>query len=165
MTYVPYINKGHYFDLDMLDVGTSDNAEGTFILTEDEKIVAYSMRAFFNSPIQISSQLEHIDEFELSLYCNEEIIAINQDSAFSTAVPFIMEEDGEKVLHIYKKELSNGDYALAVFNMGETEETVDIDLEGNFAVCDVWAKEDMGRMNKLSVPTYPHTVRIFRVSK
>ena len=48
-------------------------------LTEDEQIVAYTMRAFLNSPIQISSTLEAVDEFELSLYCNEEIIAINQD--------------------------------------------------------------------------------------
>ena len=165
VSYVPFINKGHYFDLDMLDVGTSDNVEGTFVLTEDEKIVAYSMRAFFNSPIQISSQLDCIDEFELSLYCNEEIIAINQDSAFSASAPFIMDEKDEKKIHIYKKELSNGDRAFAVFNMGETEETVEIDIEGDFCVRDVWAKEDMGRMDKISIKTYPHTVRIFRISK
>ena len=53
--------------------------------TEDEQIVLYSMRAFLNSPIQISSNLEEIDDFELSLYCNEEVIAINQDSAFCAA--------------------------------------------------------------------------------
>ena len=161
--YAAYINKGHFFDLDMLDVGTSDNAEGTFVFTEDEKLVAYSMRAFFNSPIQISSQLEHIDEFELSMYCNEEMIAINQDSAFLPALPFVTEEEGDKKIHIYKKLLSNGDYAIAVFNLGETKEEVNIALEEGASVRDVWAKEELGLMEHISVEMHPHTVRVFRI--
>ncbi len=156
-----FVKKGHYFDLDMLDVGTCECSEGQFQFTEDEKLVAYSMRAFLNSPIQISSKLEFIDEFELSMYCNEEVIAINQDAGFKTPVLIVDEQDGDKFIHVYKKELEDGTYAYAFFNFGETKEMVEIALEETVAVRDAWAKEDVGSMDKIVISMEPHTVRIF----
>ena len=170
--FIDYINKGHYFDLDMLDTGKCnlfetlrfyDNPD--FGYTEDEQIVLYSMRAFLNSPIQISSNLEEVDEFELSLYCNEEVIAINQDSAFCAAKPYMMIEEGKKIIHTFKKKLAGGDYAIAIFNLGETEESVKVYLEGNSAIRDVWAKKDMKNGDSISVVMHPHTVKIFRISE
>ena len=133
--------------------------------TEDEQIVLYSMRAFLNSPIQISSNLEEIDDFELSLYCNEEVIAINQDSAFCTAKPYMMLEDGKKIIHVFKKRLAGGDYAISIFNLGETIEDVKVYLEKNSEIRDVWAKKDMEAGESILVNMHPHTVRIFRVSE
>lgn len=170
--YIDYINKGHYFDLDMLDTGYSDLFEGQhlydnpdFGYTEDEQLVLYSMRAFLSSPIQISCHLEKVSEFELSMYCNEEIIAINQDSAFSAARPYMLLEDGKKIIHIFKKKLEGDDTAIAVFNLGETSELVNVYLDEVSAVRDLWAKKDMDHQDKISVYTHPHTVRIFKASK
>ena len=168
--YIDYFNKGHYFDLDMLDVGNCDLFEycgfydnGDYGLTEDEQLVSYSMRAFLCSPVQISSNLDKITEFELSMYCNEEVIAINQDSAFCAAKPYIMLEKDQKIIHIFKKKLSDGGYALAAFNLGETEEDVKIYLDDMSSIRDVWAKKDMGSADSISIHIMPHTVRIFKI--
>ena len=169
--FIDYINKGHYFDLDMLDLGRCTlfeklgfTEEKNFGYTEDEELVVYSMRAFLSSPIQISCTLETVSEFELSMYCNEEIIAINQDTEYSAAKPVIMLEDGKKIVHVFKKKLSGGDTAYAVFNLGESEEKVSIYLDGEMDIRDVWAKKDLPRASKITVDTKPHTVKIYRVA-
>lgn len=46
--------------------------------------------------------LENLDDFELPLYCNEEVLSINQDTHFSPAKPYLMLENGKKYIHIYK---------------------------------------------------------------
>ena len=163
--YISAMRKGHFFDLDMLDMGTCELFPNGHQFTEDEQIVLYSLRAFMGSPIQISSTLENLNKFELSVYCNEEIIAINQDTAFCPAKPYMMFENGKQRLHIYRRKLSNGKYGIAVFNLGETVENTAIDLEDLSLVRDVWAKKDMGTMERIQVVMHPHTVRIFSVQR
>ena len=160
--FMDHVNKGHYVDLDLLDLGTCrcEAVRGTF--TEDEQITAYSVRAFLNSPIQISSTMENLDEFELSLYCNEEIIAINQDAAFCTAMPIYQEEQGEAILHVFEKQLEDGSYAYAFFNFGETKQQVIAKFEAAAELRDVWAKEDMESTQYLHMEMIPHTVRIIK---
>ena len=46
------------------------------IATIGQRPIEYEARAFLNSPIQISSTLENITDFELSVYCNDEILAV-----------------------------------------------------------------------------------------
>ena len=169
--FIDYINKGHYFDLDMLDLGRCTlfeklgfTEEKNFGYTEDEELVVYSMRAFLSSPIQISCTLEEVSDFEMSMYCNDEIIAINQDTAFSAAIPVVMLEDGKKTVHVFKKKLSGGDTAYAVFNLGESEEKVKIYLDCESKIRDVWAKKDLGSSSKIVVDTKPHTVKIYRIA-
>lgn len=170
--FIEYVNKGHYFDLDMLDIGKCElffklgftEAED-FGLTEDETVIAYSIRAFLNSPIQISANLDEISDFEMSVYCNEEIIAINQDCNFDTAKPYLIIEGEGRMLHIFKKELEGGNVAYAIFNLGEKEETAKIYLREKSNVRDVWAKKDMNPTSTISVIMPRHTARIFKVSK
>ena len=156
---------GSFFDLDMLDTGSCDLDEGTYTFTEDEQLVSYSLRAFLASPIQISSKLDPISEFELSMYCNEEIIAINQDALCAPARPVLIMEKNGSILHILRRRLKNGDDAYMVLNLGDKTEQAQIDLEESCAVRDVWAKEDMGQMSVIKCRMQPHTVRIFRVKK
>ena len=169
--FIDYINKGHYFDLDMLDTGDCElfdlleyPNDPNFGFTEDEQLVAFSMRAILSSPIQISSKLDCIGEFELSMYCNEDVIEINQDFV-SSARPCVMLEDGRKILHAYKKKLSGGDEAYALFNLGETRESFTVYLDEPRRIRDIWAKEDCGISDKLTYNMHPHTVRLFRVSQ
>lgn len=164
--FIPTIRKGHFFDLDMLDFGTCNLFPRGVEYTEDEILCSYSLRAFMGSPIQISSTLENLDEFELSVYCNEEVIAINQDTAFAPAIPFLMVEKGKKCIHAYKKRLADGGFAIMVLNLGDTIENITIHLDEEMAIRDVWAKKDMGQAKELSYMFMrPHTVRIFRMSK
>lgn len=167
--FIDYINQGHYFDLDMLEIGKSDLFEffgfyndPNYGLTEDEQIAAFTMRAFMSSPIQISTNFKSFGEFELSVFCNEEILAINQDIAANAAIPCLIEEQGNKIIHAFKKMLSNDDIAYCIFNLGKTEETVKLYLDGNSSVRDLWAKEDMKPTKMLTIQMMPHTVRVFR---
>ena len=163
--HITDMKKGHFYDFDMLDVGTCNLFPEGQQFTEDEQILVYSFRAFIGSPIQISSTLDDLNEFELSLYCNEEIIAINQDTAFSPAKPYMMLEDEKKCIHIYKRKLSDGGYGIAVFNLGETPETIKIYLDDISDIRDVWAKKDMGTTDIITVRLLPHTVRILKANK
>lgn len=169
--FVEYVNKGHYFDLDMLDIGecylfefleyTKEPEHG---LTEDEQIVAYTMRAFLNSPVQLSCKIEKATEFELAVYCNEEIIAINQDCAFDTAKLIVKEEDG-KIIHVFKKNLFNGKVAYALFNLGETTEQVRVSFDGLQKIRDVWAKESLPQTDVITFEMPPHTTKVLVTEK
>jgi len=157
-------NKGHYQDLDMLDVGNFNTHFVRKDLTEDEAIVAYTVRAFFNSPIQISSTLEEKGnfDFELALYGNEEIIALNQDCHFSGAHPIF--GIGNR-FHIFEMISEEGGYAYAVFNLTEEEQNPSMTFEECAKLRDVWAKEDMPSAETLTLSMKPHTVRVFRSSQ
>ena len=158
--FMEYNCKGHFFDLDMLDTGTCRCGDVKNELTRDEMILAYTMRACLNSPIQISSSLEKIDDFELSLYCNDEMIAINQDTAFSLSLPILR----EKGIDVFEKKLADGSYAYAYFCIGEETVKTMADLESVATPRDVWAKEDLEAGDKLAITLAPHTARVIRSS-
>ncbi len=167
--FIDYINKGHYFDLDMLDIGQcdvfpKDYAKYDYGYTEDEQIVLYTARAITSSPIQISTNFEKFNDFELSVYCNEEVIAINQDVGAFAAKPYIMIDDEKKKIDVLKKKLYNGDYAIAVFNLGEDFGDVKVYLDGTSEIRDVWAKENLNDAETIVLERMPpHTTRLFRI--
>ena len=167
--FIEHVNKGHFFDLDMLDIGKCEMFEAEkltdapdFGFTDDEKLIVYSSRAFFASPIQLSCNLDYVTDFELSMYCNDEIIAINQDCLFDPAKPIITIEKGEAILHVFKKKLEDGSVAYAFFNLGKTKESVTVHLDGESEIRDVWAKKNIGEGEKIDLTLQPHTVRIIK---
>ena len=159
--FVDYVCKGHYFDLDMLDIGTCRLRTHWNALTDDEKIIEFSMRAFLCSPIQISSQLDKATELELAIYCNEEIIAINQDCAFNTARPILRIKEEKRYFDILEKQLEDGAYAYAIFNLGDDAESVEIIAE-NSVVFDLWAKENISCASLSQLTVHPHTAKILK---
>ena len=166
--FIPYINKGHYFDLDMLDLGQcsvlSDAYQKPYGFTEDEQVVVYTIRAITASPIQISTNFSEFNDWEYAIYCNEEVIAINQDPGAFAAKPCMMLEEGKKKIHVLKKKLSNGDYAIGAFNLGETTEAVKIHLDEASQIRDVWAKENLMPGDAITLNMHPHTTRLFRIT-
>ena len=158
-----YVCKGHYFDLDMLDFGTCRLHTMWNCLTDDEKILEYSIRAFLSSPIQISSTLESITDLELSIYCNEEIIAINQDCAFITPCLISRKKDEGHYMDIFEKPLSDGTFAYAFFNFGKGDEMVS--AEANGEIRDLWAKESISHNGSVNFDVPLHTAKIIKSSK
>jgi len=155
-----YVRPGHFFDLDMLEIGHMYWNKGNRGLTEDEYLFCYSLRAFFASPIQLSCRLEALTGFERDMIMNEEIIAINQDAL----ADFPDEIRKDESVRIYKRTLENGDIAYALFNMKEEARVEAIDLPENTAVRDVWMKENIPAASNLACKLPPHGVRIFRVT-
>lgn len=169
--FMDYVNCGHYFDLDMLDTGRCEMFEiynhqdlPDYGFTEDEQLIAYTIRAFFNSPIQLSCNLDYVSEFELSMYCNDEIIAINQDCGFHTARPCMIIEKDQAKIHAFKKKLADGSTAYAIFNLGDTTEEVQLYLDELSSVRDVWAKRDLVPTSTISLKMPKHTVKVYKTT-
>ncbi len=159
-----YLNKGHFFDLDMLDFGQCGLWVLHNVLSEDEKIMQYSIRAFLNSPIQISSKLESPSDFELDIYSNEEIIAINQDTKYYRPVPVLSVKNEKTRVDVYEKVLETGELAYMMLNLGENE--IELSIIGEATqLRDSWAKENIALGDVLKLKMMPHTVRIFTVSQ
>ena len=158
--FMDFVCKGHYFDLDMLDFGTCKLHTLWHALTDDEKIMEFSMRAFVNSPIQISSTLEEASDLELAIYCNEEILAIHQDCGFHTARPVLRIKDDARRIDVLEKELEDSAFAYAFFNLGDTDES--FTPESDTPLRDVWAKETL---SSLTIEVPAHTARILKSAK
>ncbi|MBP5360507.1 MAG: alpha-galactosidase [Bacteroidaceae bacterium] len=72
-----FCRKGHYNDMDMLEVGRG--------LTTEEDRTHFSMWCLMNSPLLIGCDLASINKNALKLLTNEELIAINQDTLYKQA--------------------------------------------------------------------------------
>ena len=160
--YMKFVNKGHFFDLDMLDFGTCRLHTLWNCLNDDEKILQFSIRAFLCSPIQISSTLEKCNELELSIYCNEEILKINQDCLFYNAFPVVRANENGSCYDIFEKKLEDNTFAYALFNIGENTENITLKAEGECKIRNLWAKKDVSENGILSLTLYPHTATILK---
>ena len=160
---------GHFFDLDMLETGPQTLKHAAGRLTEDEQFLAYTIRAIFPSPLQISCDIDTLTESDLALLCNEEVIAVNQDALGKGAVcideHITRDTNGEIRMwtKVYEKPLEDGSRAVAVFNLGEEPAAPVLDT-GNCVVRDLWAKEDVLHEGRLSVMLDRHSSRLFKLS-
>ena len=158
------VSPGHFYDLDMLEIGPMTHWNGGRTrLTENEAIFAYTLRAFFLSPIQLSCVVEQMTEFERDMVCNEEVIAVNQDSLAD--YPDFYSADEKEELVIYKRKLENGDALFAVFNTAEEEKTAVLDLEGYCAVRELWTRQEKEWKKDFACKVEPHCAILLRALK
>lgn len=151
------VARGHFFDLDMLELGYMGLFNRYCKLTLEEQIFAYTMRVIFSSPIQISCDLNKMTELEFSIYANEEVIRVNQDPLTLPSQKTVI---GNCV--IVTKDLIDGK-AIAFFNPSENDETIEYDLLEIKNVRDLWAKEDLGEMNKIILNLKKHESYLYRL--
>lgn len=163
----PAVRQGHFYDLDMLEIGGMFWNDGQTRLTENEAIFAYTLRAFFLSPIQLSCRIDNLTDFEFDLIANEEIIRINQDSLADYPEPIseLIPDIGVGDTPIYKRMLENGDTAIALFNASDEEIIQELDLGDYISVRDLWRKEDLLPSNTFQCTIDPHCAVVLRVSK
>jgi len=155
------MKEGHFFDLDMLETGYMMDRENRF--NEYEQVFCVSMRAFFNSPIQISCDVNHITDFDMALLCNENILSIQRDTTSPGAkLRWAIIEEG-KYAEVYEKPLAEGKTAVAFFNFGENDEEMKYQMTlGRVAkVLNAWTGEEFTATDKI-VKTLPkHTALIY----
>jgi len=172
--WAQHIRPGHFFDMDMLECGwICDHHSGKphkCRLSENEQIVAYSIRALFPTPIQLSCDLGKLTDFDRAMLCNKEIIAVNQDALAVGAT--CIHEEHESTLdrierthkRVYLRPLEDGSLAAGLFNLSEQQEEVALPLDGRYHVRDLWAQKDLGAYNdSLSLPIPPHAVRMLKI--
>lgn len=158
--WAEYVCPGHFYDQDMLTVGKWKEDPCIPDIDETDELFAYTMCAFFASPIQISSPIDGLTDNELDIICNEEMIAINQD-ALADYPKFIFKE---KDFRIAKRNLENGDVAYALFNLSEEEREGSLELPENTRIRDVWQKADIESTTLLEYSIESHGVLVIRVT-
>ncbi len=163
----PYAGPGHWNDPDMLVVGWvgwGDHLHYTN-LTPDEQYTHVSLWALLSAPLLIGCDLQRLDDFTLNLLTNDEVLAIDQDALGKQAVPVIKEGD----VQVYKKELHDGNWAIGMFNLGQSAKTFRLVFEkagipANVRIRDVWRQKDLGEFEKSFKAVLPaHGVTLIKV--
>lgn len=167
-----YTRPGCWCDPDMLQVGhlgKTGQANTVFTPTRlkpDEQYTQVSLWTLLSAPLLMSCDLEALksDAFTLGLLCNDEIIAVNQDSAAHPAKK-VMDKEG---IQVWSKELSDGSVAVGFFNLnGEkrvaTISADDLSLKDRLHARDLWRRKDAGSIkDTVAVELNPHGVTMLR---
>ncbi|MBQ7202888.1 MAG: glycoside hydrolase family 27 protein [Eubacterium sp.] len=155
---------GAYPDCDMLPIGRvaknstyygANNRMSQF--TKPEHYTLMTLWGIFKSPLMLGGNLPENDDFTLSLLTNEEYIKMNQHSSDARELL----RDGDTV--IWTAEGSGCRYA-ALFNTGDDEREITLNLDTACTAYDIWAKKEVGTFTTdLTATVAPHGARLFKL--
>jgi alpha-galactosidase len=164
-----WTRPGEWNDTDMLVVGTlgwGPNLRPSR-LTPNEQVLHLSLWALQAAPLFIGADLSKLDTFTLSLLSNDEVIAVDQDSARSRGGRVWSDARRE----IWARPLADGTMAVGLFNRGlhPAEVTVQwqqLGLQGRQPVRDLWQRRDLGVLQEKFTATVPrHGAVLLKVGK
>ncbi len=144
-----FADPGHWNDPDMLEIGNKG-------LTPDECYTHMTLWCMLNAPLLIGCDMSKMDPFTVSLFSNDEVLAVNQDARGEQG----HRVKAEGMTEVWVKRLKHGHVAVALFNRGEmptdmTVSMVDLAIEaGNmpeFGEHRLWAVRDLWRQNSLGI--------------
>ncbi|MDD4148703.1 MAG: glycoside hydrolase family 27 protein [Bacteroidales bacterium] len=134
-----YASKGHYNDMDMLQVGRG--------MSYEEDKTHFSMWCMLHSPLLLGNDLTNMSEETIEIITNKDIIALNQSPFVYQARRLV--DYGE--LEIWAKPListMSGKVAVALLNRSENNETITFNLKSvgldaskKYTIKDLWTKE------------------------
>ena len=160
-----YSYVGHWNDPDMLvvgKVGWGDNLRETR-LTPDEQYTHITLWTLLASNMLIGCDIAQMDEFTLNLLCNNEVNAVNQDILGQQADRISKEGD----IEVWSRPLADGTIALGIFNIGDKEQTVDMQTlipakEPLKTIRDLWRQKDLST-SELNCTIPAHGCRYLKV--
>ena len=140
---------GHWPDCDMIQIGKLSKRgpvgeERYSRFTEDEAYTHMTFWSIFRSPLMLGGNLPENRPFELSLFNNPEVIAVNQQGENPRQ---LYQKDGKAIWYSHAQ--GSKDMYVALFNLGEQPLDIDftfasIGMIGKIAVRDLWKKQDVG---------------------
>jgi alpha-galactosidase len=149
---------GHWNDPDMLEVGNSG-------MSTDEYRTHFSLWAMIAAPLIAGNDIRNMSPDVAAILMNKEVIAVDQDSLGVGGKRVSVTGD----IEIWKKPLSGGDAAVAIFNHSNQEmrTVVSWDTLGigkDHAVRDLWAHADRGKTSDTFSESAPaHGVIMLRL--
>ena len=175
----PHVGPGSWNDLDMLALGpqfeTSVRCRPNR-LSPDEQIATMTAWALYPSPLILSCDLSAITDFELRLFANEEVIAVNQDPLGKPAVRFcerreqsLQAAQPQHNARIWARPLAGGSVAIGFFNLAGSPDMLSIDLRdlgfsGSIGARNLWERRDIGRVqDQLSIEVPAHGAQLVLV--
>ena len=168
--WAAYRRPGHWPDADMLvlgKVGWGRRYHWTQ-LTPDEQYTHITLWSILASPMLLGCDMDMLDEFTLSLLCNNEVLDVNQDPLGYQGSCFVRDSTHA----IYVKPLEDGTLAVAYFNLGTAPIVIGVTphklgLVGDQQVRDLWRQQDMGTVafrQCWEVTVAPHGAAFYRFS-
>ena len=172
--WAPHIAPGNWPDADMLPLGHLGPHPGDGELretrfTKDEQRTMVTLWSIFRSPLIMGGDLPSADKWTKSLLTNPEVIQVDQHSRDNRAV---VTTDSTAIwlaqLPLQLDAPPEG-YYLAVFNIGNSEQTVhyewkDLGLrDASYKVRDLWERKDAGSAPSLTVKLRPHASVLYRL--
>ena len=103
-----FAGPGHWNDPDMLEIGNKG-------LTPDECYTHMTLWCMLSAPLLIGCDMSRMDPFTVSLFSNDEVLAVNQDALGKQGCRVWMEGTAE----VWAKELVGNSVAVALFNRSE----------------------------------------------
>ena len=167
--WLAFNRPGHWADADMLVlgmVGWGPHLHYTR-LTPDEQYTHMTLWAMLASPLLIGCDMSQLDDFTISLLCNNEVNDINQDPLGIQAYPYYIRKD----YVTYVKHLEDGSMAVAMFNISAQPLTIgfiprSLGIRGNQTVRDVWRQKDVAWVKdseRFDTEVAPHGVALMRI--
>jgi Alpha-galactosidase len=168
-----YSAPGCYNDIDMLTVGMygKGNVAAGGCNDTDYK-TEFALWCMFSSPLMLGCDIRSISDAAQKIVTNKEMIKINQDSEARPAFA-VGGHPWDKDKKVFMKHLSDNEYALGFFNLGEGDGNVcvypyDCGLTANsgyaFELTDVLTGKNEGRYTDyISFFVPKHDCKIFRV--
>lgn len=156
-----YASKGHYNDMDMLEVGRT--------LSQEEDMTHFGMWCILSSPLIIGCDMTTMRPETLELLTNPELIALNQDPLGLQAY---VAKDGGNGTYVFVKDietLHGKTRAIALYNSTNEPQTIGIDystieLGGTVKVRDLFARADVETAaDNISIEVPAHGTRIYRL--
>lgn len=139
--------------------------------TDEEYRTHFSLWAIMNSPLMIGCDIRHMTPATKEILTNKDVIAINQD--IECRGPYCIKQwnNPDNVFSLVKP-LSNGDYAIGMFNFGDRAGEMslqfwDIGLTTasgrGLSVYDCWKHEELGTFTERFCTTVePHGCMVLR---
>lgn len=162
-----HTGAGHWPDADMLPVGPINQVYGKenwTKFTEDEQITMLTLWSIFRSPLMIGGEMTGFDDFTMKLLTNEEILKMHRNARHSHQV--FRRNVGNTEYIVWTAVSAEGGNYLAVFNAGEEDGTLDLDL-AELEIChgiqvkELWSGEEGSAEGELSVPVRKHSAKAF----
>ena len=149
---------GGWNDPDMLEVGNGK-------ITPDECYAHMTLWCLLSAPLMIGCDMTKMSPLTLSLFSNDEVLAVDQDELGRQG--WRATKDG--ATEVWMKPLADGSTAVGLFNRGEVMAKVsvswsDLKLSGHQLVRDLWRQKDLGAFdNSFNTEVARHGVVLIRV--
>ncbi|KAI1277379.1 alfa-D-galactopyranosidase/beta-L arabinopyranosidase [Xylaria sp. FL0933] len=152
------IGPGHIADADLLEVGNSG-------MTFDEQATHFAFWAMIKSALMISTDVSALSDELVAVLQNQELIAINQDSAVK---PIELVQRWTADRDLWVGNLANGDIAVLVVDLSNTSRTLSFQLSDlgikSADAKDLWTSQTVKNISSYSKQVKGHGSIALRLS-
>jgi len=155
-----FAGPGHWNDPDMLEIGNGH-------MTDTEYRSHFTLWSMMAAPLIMGTDLRTASTATLTILGNRDVIAVDQDTRGVQA----REVRSSGGLHVLTRPLSNGDFAVALFNENASTATISttpaeagLPSSSSYRLSDLWSKAVTTTTGTISASVPAHGTVAFRVT-